>query len=286
MSLKLAYKALSHEQLEILDKKVINGKYKPKVLVKLLKELVSYDRENDQKRESLSSISVFSGVLIGLSIISVIILLFNELYDLLPYPIGSCVLFIVINWWLKAKVKNLKEKDLANEMRRVLFPFALTMQEEAKPDSKISLSLNANIILNDEFLTNDKPHKGTFGRSVKTYKQNWLNANVTLVDNTSLQIQCEKTVHEIDIVKRSASGKMKHKSKTKSRDDIVIRSLMSKSNYQLADIQPSSNIFVEELEDSIALRAKYKFKTEGLKTVQAQTIFDLIHRMYSHVKPI
>ena len=171
-------------------------------------------------------------------------------------------------------------------MRRVLFPFALTMQEEAKVDSKIAINFDANHLVDDKYLSNETKRKSRYGRSIQTYTQNWLNAQVTLVDNTDLQINCEKNVYEIKIVKRSASGKTKYKSKTKSRDSIVIKAVMSKQQYALSGIEPLPNLLIDEDSDSIAIQAKYKFKTAGLKTMQAQTIFELVHQMYSHVKPI
>jgi len=287
MNLKSAYKALSDEQLEILKTKTIQGRFKPKVLVKLLRELVAYDRVNDDKRQRLTSILMwFSGITFFSVFAAIAAGFIFERLDFAVCLIGIGLICFAIRVITKNKIRHSEETDLTNEMRRVLFPFALTMQEEIKPGSKISVQLNANNLQQDEFLTNDQRKHQRYGRSIKTYTQNWLSANVTLIDNTNLQIDCEKTVHAIKLVKLSQSGKTKHKSKTKSRDDIVIKALISKQQYELLDNEVTPNISIEERPDAIAIRAKYKFKTAGLKTIQAQTMFDLIHQIYSHVKPI
>lgn len=287
MTLKLAYNSLNSEQLQILENKTINGKFKPKALVKVLRELVTYDRANDAKRQALKKVVTWMGVLLIFGLIVAAIVAFG----VENLPVGGAIaagaLVSGFIWWLcSRRVKRLTETDLANEMRRVLFPFALTMQEEAKSGTKMSINLDANTPTAEKFLVSDVPKTGHYGRTTRTYKQPWLSAGVTLVDNTRLVIECEKTVYDIKIVKRSASGKTKYKSKTKSRDDIVIKALIPKQQYMLVNRKAASDISVEEREDVFAVYGKYKFKTEGVKTVQIQTVFDLVHRMYSYVTPV
>lgn len=287
MSLKLAYNSLNTEQLEILENKTINGKFKPKVLVKLLRELVAYDRANDVTRDKSKSATGWTGFLAFIGLIIAAIVAFGVENLLVGGAIGLAALLSgAACAFYSYKLAVSTDTDLTNEMRRVLFPFALTMQEEAKPGTKISIDLDANISTNQNYFVSETPKTGRYGRTTRTYTQRWLNAGVTLVDDTRLLIECEKTVYDIKIVKRSASGKTKHKSKTKSRDDVLIKALIPKSQYKLAVRESARDISVRERDDVFAVTGKYKFKTAGVRTLQVQTVFDLVHRMYSFVTPI
>lgn len=287
MNVKQAYQSLNEEQLSILKTKVITGRYKPKALVKLLRELVTYDRLNDSKRESLQGVTTFTGVLgFIVLVVAFFVGLSTESFTIGFSVAGVAMFLFLVCFICSSKVTKLKQNDLANEMRRVLFPFALTMQEEAKAGSKLAIELDANEPTLSKFLKDSKLKHGTYGRSIRTYRQRWLSASLTLIDDTALFIDCDKTVYEIQVVKRSASGKTKHKLKIKSRDDVVIKALIPKQQYELSGREDSPDIHIEERDDVFAVRGKYKFKTQDVKTLQVQTVFDLVHRMYSHVTPI
>ena len=287
MSLKLAYSSLNTEQLEILENKTISGKFKPKVLVKLLRELVAYDRANDITRDKSNRATGWTGFLAFFGVIVAAIVALGAKNLVIGGAIALAAVFSgLMCAFYSRKLAASTDTDLANEMRRVLFPFALTMQEEAKLGTKISIELDANDPTNEDYFVTETPKSGRYGRTTRTYRQQWLNAGVTLVDDTRLFIECEKTVYDIKIVKRSASGKTKHKSKTKSRDDVVIKALIPKSQYKLVVRDAAPDISVEERQDVFAVTGKYKFKTASVRTLQVQTVFDLVHRMYSFVTPI
>jgi len=286
MSLNSVYKELSPEQLIVLEHKKLEGSFKPKQLIKLLRNLAAYDRKNDAKRDSLSRLKSFCGVIGGLSIIAGIIsLIVLEEDKFMFMGIGGLVVTVVIGVLLNMRIKTLEKTDLANEMRRVLLPFALVMQEEIKPGTKLLISLDANRADAEAYLADTQESGRRYGRTIKTYQQEWLSASATLIDGASLRLSCSKTVYNIDIVKQSASGKTKYKKKQKSRDDVLVKMLAPKSVYQLSNRDYAKNISLVDAADSFALRGKYKFKTDSMKTLQVQVVLDLIHQMYWALKP-
>lgn len=286
MSLSSMLAELSPEQQSILEHKQIEGNYKPKQLVKLLRKLAAYDRENDAKRASLSSLKSFFGFMCVMSIIAAIIsFAFVESVVGGVVALSILLISIIAAVVLLRRIEKLEATDLANEMRRVLLPFALVMQEEVKPGSKLSVKLDANAANADRNLKIKDTHTGTYGRTISTYEQEWLSASATLMDGTSLQVNCTKTVFDIDIVKRSASGKTKYKSKLKSRDDVLVKMFASDKLYTLSERDAGSNVSVMQMEQGIAIRGKYKFKTMNMKTLQVQTLLDLIHQMYGVLTP-
>ena len=66
----------------------------------------------------------------------------------------------------------------------------------------------------------------------------------------------------------------------------MIKALIPKSQYKLVVRDTAPDISVEERQDVFAVTGKYKFKTASVRTLQVQTVFDLVHRMYSFVTPI
>jgi len=292
MSLEVTLDDLNEDQRRILETKRLDGKYKPKQLVKLLRNLVSYDRANDEERVNLKRKLALLAIPCLVTFFAFVILLFKGLSEnnqsLIIFASLAGVSFgilMLISRWLKKRISCSKETDLSNEVRRVLFPFALIMEQEALPNSKLTISLDANKIVSDEYKVETVPSESFYGRVTENYLNNWLSAEVVLVDNSLLQLKCHKSVSKIKIIKRNASGNIKHKTKIKSRDDVAIKLRLPRDRYTLSDASLAETISVQEIGDYIAVRGKYKFKTLAPKTLQVQTVLHLIHQMYSTVTP-
>ncbi len=287
MSLSNIYKSLSPEQVEILQTKKLQGSFKPNKLAKLLRDLAAYDRLNDEKRAGLSTLKGWLMTLAGTVLIGVFISVVTEAFTITLYLGVALMVSVFIIVFLGLRVKKLAKTDLIDEMRRVLLPFALVMQEEARPGSKMTISLDANQPKTEPYLVDTQERTQRYGRSISTYQQDWLSANVTLIDGSAIGLMCSKTVFDVNIVKRSASGKTKYKNKLKSRDDVIVKMIAPKALYNLASPLPSiPTIRVVEASDSFVIRGKYKFKTTDIKTLQVQVILKLISDMYRTLRPI
>jgi len=282
-ALKSIDAGLSPSQINILEKKKLSGSYKVSKLIKLLKKVSLYDEVNDQLCASLKTrfiVCLVVGIIVTL--VSIFFPPFRDVFAPFPFAYLLKLLLFGAAGYFYFRRQHLLKRDLGNDLREFLFPFAALVQEDVRPDTTLQLDVDARDPVRKEFFV-DKT--GTSSRQYKNYHQQWLEGDLTLVDNAKLFFKAEKFVSKVKITKTNMRGKRKTKHKIKFKGIAQLRMVVSKSQYELTG-QSAANVSVTELDDSFVVKAKYKYKDGKLVSLPIYEFINLIHSMYSTLKPV
>lgn len=114
-----------------------------------------------------------------------------------------------------------RQLRFSKRMQQQLFQLVIALQEDMKPQAPLRVKLNPYGALQNQYLLskdnvprNDLPPR-TSSRTNERFRQTWLSIGGKLVDQTHFEISAINDVKRAKIKKRSASGKVKHKTKHK-----------------------------------------------------------------------
>ncbi len=277
---------LSPTQQKVLAQKKLEGSYTPSKLIKLMKKLVRYDQQNDSLRAALKKRQLFcfiGGFL--LFFVSIFVSAILESFAPLTIALSMAAVFFLFGARAYSKSNRLKQKDLSNDWREFVFPFASLMKEEVLPQSKMNLSIDGRSPFEKVFFVEKVKKEKYIGRSYEHYRQPWLRGNLTFADHTRLFFESDKYVSKIKITKRGRSGKIKTKQKEKMKEVTLLKMVAPKNNYSLSGKQ-WSHISAQEAGDTIVIKGKFKYKAQGIRSLPINDFLNIIHQMYATLKPI
>lgn len=274
----------TEKEVRVLQEKQFSGSYEPGKLIKLLKKISIYDEKIENLARKYSGISIWFYIA---AVICLLILIFVPFSSLSPAQVGGfIILFALIASaiYFQVKKNKFKRMDIGDDVRKFLFPFVAIIKDDLLPGSNINVTVDGRSPIEDAFYVGNAVKSARRNASYKNYRQCWLQAEFTLVDNTQLLLTSEKFISKITITKRSSSGKTKYKRKTKALEIFNVKIAGDKANYTLSDIS-EPNIAGSEKGDLIVIKGKFKYKSSRLCSLPVNDCLNLIQTMFNKLKP-
>ena len=268
-SLSSIYNSFSEQQKQFVDEKTISATLRIEKWLGFLAKTVKYDHKID-KEVSLMGTLTWVGVI---GIIISIIAAFVAENPFIALGVLAFILLIIISQVRKSKLHS---KDLDNYLRLFFIPVLSILSEKAGKDAKLSASLDFRIPRKSLTPTESKVR----GRNLKLYEPKYIATRVLLKDGVSLEFAVKDDIKDYSWTKRSASGKMKYKSKTKFTHQCFLKMTLPKSEYELSRTPPA-NIIIEEMGESYVAKSKIKVKVIGTsKVLNPKKLFEGIQQIY------
>ena len=284
MSVKKAqefYRSLTAQQQHLIDKKVINDTQKVRWWLKFLALAADYDEYTDTLQKKYGG---KVGGNIGLAILG----LFGALFCLGAFPplsivfLGVMVLGIVLAVRANRLKKQMEDHDLHDSLRLLFVPLLKILMVKAGPDAKMAANLN----FHDPTNASPEEYKDPRGRKVKHYRHTPIVCKVGLQDGSLLELVAADEVKLLSYWKTSASGKRKHKRKTKTTHITFVKLSVLKSAYRLKEPMPNAEISVTPTGDRLVLKYRAKEKIQAASVLGRDPVLDLLQEVYNQLEPL
>lgn len=272
------YETLSAEQLEFIAQKQVATRLKVKQWLDLLEKIAQMDALADQSRKKLIGMAIFSFVLAFISLFFIVVFFPVALFTLAAIGIG------VRNITIHQKLRKI---DLSNELRLFLMPFFVLMKDDLHPQKKITLKLNFLAATHQTKLLEQVPNSSKQYPKITTffYEHPWIEAKAYLKDGSEINWQIKNKIRHRKIVKRSASGKIKHKQKYKVKQNINLCFKLDKTNYKLKTEQ--LNVPVQDTGLYYEFNINNKLLATSVENIpEIKHLFKMIAQIYNNVEPI
>lgn len=264
-------KNLTPKQREFLLNKEIQGNFTLQKLLKILNKSAQYDKINDKARRSAVTFMILS-LIVGI-FLSIVI------QSIIPFLLGA-VLFVI----LIVYSNNLKKEDLDNSLREFTVPLLGILSGDIKPGSNLKIALCCSYPMLPKFRYDVKPRSTKYGRTISFFRYPWLSVKADIVDGSRITIENLDELQKIDIKKRSASGKIKYKTKYKRTSVISILAEFPKGFVVHNTDNPQLRI--SHTENGIAVKSKIKIKNAGIKSpLQLNPYVRNIQQIFAAVIP-
>ena len=265
------YQELSEDQKKFIDEKQISATFSIKKWQAFLSKAAAYDTYGDKAIDGLAK--KFALYLV-LAIVSIIVAF---MVDLLIFIASAVFITLFVR---QIMIKNKFEKrDMNNYLRLFFFPLLDVLKLKAGEDAKLSAQLDFRIPTRDQ-----KPKEYSVDKKkIREFSQNYIIAKCQLKDAVLLEFVVADGIKEMKYWKRSASGKQKHKSKTKVTHQYYVKITAPKSEYSLKGKIPEMVRF-EETDTDFVFKLKTKAKIDNKSHVlpvkeflaNIQQIYELI----------
>ncbi len=253
----------------MIEKKRMSGQWTFKQLFSIFDSLTDYDVQIEAK---LAKFKMFTAIIFFGGLVPGVIGLFAST----NYPglIYFAVLLLVVagiggsvGGLLILKYKNL---DLSNEFREYMQPLLEELEDDIKQDREISVNLYLSPVEQKEFSKGKGEKYESMGYKCQEYlfERDLATIKIRLSDGNRAML----SVHEVLIKtkkskwKRSRSGKMKHKSKTKRQKRVTcdVRVIANSKKFSCKKIPPGGEqkMYSKQSKGHVILGLKY---TEKLK---------------------
>ncbi|MEM7109857.1 MAG: hypothetical protein AAF519_16650 [Bacteroidota bacterium] len=268
------YDSLSPQQKQFYKEKTLSTTMKVKQWIAFLSKISTLDKIGDGKILKLLGFGVTA---IVLAVISVIIALTSEIYEIL---IGSGILLIA-GILMLIKRSAAKKKDINNYLRQFFMPVLNVLKDKAGEDAKLAASLdfrNPRKVL--------EPVKSTIGtRKQKMYSPTYIMSRLTLKDGTLLEFVVKDDIKDLNWTKRTARGKTKYKKKTKFVHHCFIKMTLAKEEYTWNGTQ-GDGIEVVDHNGHYQVKTKIKIKKVGDHVLHVKSFFDTMQAIYALFGPL
>lgn len=272
MSLKKAkelYQSLSPQQKSFVDKKTTSITFPVSKWLAFLNKASKYDHYGDL---AIKTLSKRFGWFLALTIIS-FVLGFILLVPFLFVPV-----FLVLTIVSHSKRKAFRGRDLNNYFREFFYPFVEVMRDKAGDDARLSATLD----FRDPRKSQQPQESKVNNRNLKRYLGKYISAKIKLKDEAILDFVIQDDLMDFSYWKTSASGKRKHKKKSKIVHSYIIKLTVPKKSYAKADASTAVNIDIQEIGETIVIKYKGKHKVAVAESVlPLQQFFGAIQEMYS-----
>ncbi len=275
MSIKTAlkfYNDLNRQQRQFVDEKIIAANFPISKWQSFLSKAAAYDTYGDKARARLQTGGILYFVLAFICFI--VTFAFSYLFG------AGVILFIALGMaqWNKKKLFN--KRDLNNYLRLFFFPLLDILKLKAGEEAK----LNAKLDFRNPKTDQDKNKRKDGKYKISEFNQQFVLANVTLLDGALMEFVVGDDFKEMSYWKTGSSGKKKYKRKIKTRHQFLIKISAPKSVYSLSG-QTSPAVEVSENDDFYILKYKGKAKTEVDEHVLQMNLFlNGIQTIYSSLK--
>lgn len=197
---------------QLAKTRTFSGQISAQELQSSLEELEQLDKMSERKKLVGCLWAVVGG---GLAVVGFVVAQENS------EIVGGTGLVIGIGLLIWGMINRISAGQTDFEDRRYELLGRLTglIRVDMNPDAAFNVQLD----LNDVNAKNKFVRKGKAGLwNVKYYEDSWLNLGGQLADGTKFTITFTEKHQDRSRTKRSASGKLKHKSKTKSACQAVV----------------------------------------------------------------
>lgn len=287
--LKNVAASLTPKQQAFIDEKTLEGTFHPSKLLKLLIKVARYDKVNDDLRNEYKK-RAFTGFVIAFLGIFLSFFVTSLLHPYVMYTYFAAIAFaLTLAIVFTVKNRKLNKTNLHNNVRDFVFPLTAVLQEEVRPDCRFKISLLGDQPRAEEYLVKTIPRKGRLGREYEIYHHPWLKGSLPLHDGIHLSFSFMKQLTVINVRKRSASGKTKHKTKLKTKEVALIKIQAPKTVYRIdsaSDAVKRHPIRVNETADAILVKTKMVRKAATLPESDLHSFLHAIQTLYSTIKPI
>lgn len=277
------YKSLTPNQQHFVDKKTMSDTLKVKQWYQFLSLAADYDEYTDvlQKKYRVRSYWMI-GLSIFFLIVGTILLGANDAMEQFPFLLILVAIFLGLFFFWRSQANLMKAHDLHDSLRLLFVPLLKLLMVKAGPDARLS----ANLDFHDP--TDNKPdtYKDNRARNVKHYKHTFIMAKTVLQDGGLLEIVNGDDVRKISYWKTSASGKSKHKSKTKVTHITFIKLSVPTAHYTVKEKRPNPEIDVTIDGDRIILKFRSKMKFQEPHILKSNSAQKILHKVYDQLEPI
>jgi len=272
------FQSLDKEQVNFVKLRKIEASYKIKHWIDFFEKISFMDEKGDGERKKWEKWRTAS------IIVAVLFFIFGFAnYFLFVFTFIAIIgIFIFSNF-----VAKLKSIDVKNQLRLFIFPLLSFLKEEIDQEQKVYLHLDLSQINQEAYLKETIPVKSSALPKIltKIYELNWIKASMQMVDGTDIEWEITDKVRIRNITKRGSSGKIKYKTKIKTKHTIILTSSFSKSKYTCianpTEISPKSD------SSNWVLRQKNKLVSLALDEVfQLEKLLEPIGNCYRKVKPL
>ncbi|MEM9340368.1 MAG: hypothetical protein AAGA66_16655 [Bacteroidota bacterium] len=266
-------KLLTAEQKHFLKEKTLSSTMKVKDWIGFLSFIAKLDKEGDQKVSLFAKLAVASFVLAVVSFF--ITPSFGAIFLIVPVSlVVAGIVFIRYR-------KKLKTQDINNYLREFFIPALHLLKEKAGEQSKLSAKIdfrNPRTVL--------KPEIGKHqGRNQKRYLPVYIIAKIVLKDESLLEFVVQEDIKDLKWKKRSSSGKIKFKTKTKLTQLCTIKMTLLKTSYTWKGTT-NSDVDVSDTGDHYLAKTKAKVKKTGENILHVKVFIDAIQAVYDQFEPV
>jgi hypothetical protein len=274
------YFALSSQQRGLIKKQRCSFNGTAEELISFLIPLADFDADCDR---AISQCNI--GIIVMVSAAIVFFLL------KILFLVGFCVLFLVFFIVGRFFFGGI---DIHNNLREFVLPLMVSLGQDAKKKSLLSLELDLRGIRRKENEQNrEKDDPGVFCYPKVTrifYEAMLLSGSMVLCDGSKLAISVYDKARHTELTKKNSRGKVKTKPKIKIKHNLKVELTINKENYVLKDGQ-------EGLQDGISLKDKPGAKgnvfsmsrlllsNDEKETIDPAVMLSMAGRILMNVKP-
>lgn len=276
---KALYDQFDEAQLTFLKSKTLEGSYTPRKWLKMLQKLAKFDELADKARsKSLGKIFLWG-------FLTLIALFFTFIF-IVPILLAGWFGYLAYKNWKQNQF--LKGQDLRNQFRQFLVPLIQILREESAEQEKLYLKLNLNDPMSQQNHFDFQERKGPGYPKLKDnfYRSSWLEANIKLRDQSTLNLALEDVIRKRRVTKVGSSGKVKTKTKTKVKHLANVKVAFPKSQYQLS-ANRNPNVALAENGNQMMIKWKQKYTSYSVEdNIPLNELVKAISQTYKQVQPV
>lgn len=221
------YEALPTDIKSFVKTRKLEGQYKIKQWLNWFQQVSQMDKLRDTARPGKTSPLMIAGI------IAAIVGLFGGIFYWPLYFILLAGVAVIIVVAIKNKKPPLPP-DVDNRFREFVVPLLVILREEVDDNSKTKIRLDLNKPIQEAYVvkTEAPASMALPRRETKFYEISWLSANLTLTDSTQVSFEMKEHIRQRKTSKRSSSGKLKTKSKVKTKHLLMLTVSFDAKRYQ------------------------------------------------------
>lgn len=266
---------LAPSDQKFVRSRVVSGTRTARAWMGSFSVLAAYDKAADKKRFNVGVLTLACiPVAFALAFVLAKLRLDVHWWQFAPFGVAVVGGFF---WWLR-----LRTVDVPNHLREFVYPLICLIGEDCDPKSGITLHLDLRgYDRTDPEVSKIKRH----GRNTKwkLWHDPWFSGEMLLHDGSALQWSIEDEVSRFSYWKRSISGKMKHKTKFKTKRLVTVTLKLRQDRYA-ADAIPGARVRQGEKRSVFTMRSKLKIP--AAPTIPAvDDVLGLVGRVYKAASP-
>jgi len=268
------------------------GDFTADALLDQMRALARFDASNDAARDRIKRLTVISVIFaiattwLGFNQLLVVIPGFDALARPLPFAIAglSVACFIA----LLVLKRRLTSVDISNNFRDVALPFLAVLKQDIDPDQLLSVRIDLRSPTHER-KRRDSSHPAAKGRYTKIVETNyhdpWFHGAARLADGSVLRWGVTEDICKSERTKRSASNKLKTKTRHYKRSAVAISLAVPNKSYGVnAGLQSSRHkVSVEKGAKRGTIKLTRKIKSKSLDALDPRVLIDAVSSAYKRV---
>lgn len=277
MGLRALYRALTPEQRRVIVAKTVSVNRPLDKVMELIAPIAAMDVAGEKARTRFGCAAA-----VALALIVVAgILAANDAFSYevgfgLIIFLGFCVAALMYGYgWANGL-------DVSNNLRMTAMPVLNVLREDVHRTKRVNLKLdlrppNAKAKLQSR---SKRPPSGPYYKIVESiYLDPWISAEVPLADGSILRWRIIDHIRELKKTKRNPRGKIKWKTKYKTRSKIEVELAVRKERYDI----PGRDVHQSAHRNTVVIKGRHK--TDFLGASGPAPLLDLITQAYRRATP-